>query len=166
MGRDAEIAGIPTDMEGAQMLLDRSPLDFEAWAVTSVPGLAPNERQVGDRGIDGRGAMMHQPAGESSRLVVAQVKGGGYTASSMRDFQRVIDREQAAAGIYITFRKVNTRGARQAAAELGTIEVGARSYPKLQLWSIEELLAGTNPNLPDMADPYTGQRVRQAELFA
>ena len=41
MGLDAEIAGIPTDMEGAEMLLARSPLDFEAWAVTSVPGLAP-----------------------------------------------------------------------------------------------------------------------------
>ena len=66
MGRDAEIAGIPTDMEGAQMLLDPSPLDFEAWAVTSIPGLAPNERRVSDRGIDGRGAMMHQPDAESA----------------------------------------------------------------------------------------------------
>ena len=165
MGRDAEIAGIPTDMDGAQMLLDRSPLDFEAWAVTAVPGLAPNERRVGDRGIDGRGSMMHQPAGESSRLVVAQVKGGGYTATTMRDFQRVIEREKAAAGIYITLRKVNARGARQAAAELGIIEIGARQYPKLQLWSVEELLDGKWPTLPDMADPYTGKRVRQAELF-
>ena len=165
MGRDAEIAGIPTDMEGARMLLDRSPLDFEAWAVTSIPGLAPNERRVGDRGIDGRGAMMHQPDGESSRLVVAQVKGGGYTASSMRDFQRVIEREKAAAGVYITLRKTAARGARQAATEMGTIEIGARQYPKLQLWSVEELLQGELPRLPDMADPYTGKRVRQAELF-
>ena len=109
--------------------------------------------------------MMHTPQGESSRLVLAQVKGGGYTASSMRDFQRVIDREAAAAGIYITLRKVDTRGARQAATEMGTIEVGARTYPKLQLWSVEELLEEKLPNLPDMADPYTGQRVRQAELF-
>ena len=165
MGRDAEIAGIPTDMDGAQMLLDRSPLDFEVWAVTAVPGLAPNERRVGDRGIDGRGAMMHQPTGESSRLVVAQVKGGGYTASTMRDFQRVIEREKAAAGIYITLRKVNTKSARQAAAEMGTIEIGARVYPRLQLWSVEELLEGKWPSLPDMADPYTGKGVRQAELF-
>ena len=165
MGRDTEVAGIPTDMEGAETLLDRSPLDFEAWAVTSIVGLAPNERRVGDRGIDGRGAMMHQPDGESSRLVVAQFKGGGYTASSMRDFQRVIEREKAAAGVYITLRKVITRGARQAATEMGTITIGTRQYPKLQLWSVEELLEGKLPRLPDMADPYTGKRVRQAELF-
>ena len=106
------MALLPTDMEGAEMLLARNALDFEAWAVTAVPGLAPNERRVGDRGIDGRGAMMHAPEDASSGLVVAQVKGGGYTASSMRDFQRVIEREKAAAGIYITLRKVDTRGAR------------------------------------------------------
>ena len=106
-----------------------------------------------------------QPEGEATRLVVAQVKGGGYTASSMRDFKHVIEREKAAAGIYITLRKTTSRYARQAAAEMGTIEVGARQYPKLQLWSVEELLEHQFPNLPDMADPYTGKRVRQAELF-
>ena len=31
--------------------------------------------------------------------------------------------------------------------------------------AVEELLEGTWPTLPDMADPYTGRRVRQAELF-
>ena len=89
----------------------------------------------------------------------------GYTASSMRDFQRVIERENAVAGVYITLEKVTTRGARQAVAEMGTIQIGARTYPKLQIWSVEELLEGTWPSLPDMADPYTGKRVRQAELF-
>ena len=80
MGRDAEIAGIPTDMEGAQMLLDRSPLDFEAWAVTSIPGLAPNERRVGDRGIDGRGAMM----GSSQGLFVGLLQGPNWPSGTPR----------------------------------------------------------------------------------
>ena len=93
-GHDATIRGIPTDVEGARMLLERNPFDFEAWIVTAIPGMAPNERKVGDRGIDGRGAMMHAPQGEHSRLVLAQVKGGGYSASAMRDFQRVIARRR------------------------------------------------------------------------
>ena len=97
-GHDATIRGIPTDVEGARMLLERNPFDFEAWIVTAIPGMAPNERETGDRGIDGRGAMMPAPQGEHSRLVLAQVKGGGYSASGMRDFQRVIAREEAAAG--------------------------------------------------------------------
>ena len=44
----------------------------------------------------------------------------------MRDFQRVIARENAAAGVYVTLDRQTARGARGAAAELGTIEVGAR----------------------------------------
>ena len=39
MGQDATIRGIPTDLEGARMLLERNPFDFEAWAVTSIPGM-------------------------------------------------------------------------------------------------------------------------------
>ena len=83
----------------------------------------------------------------------------------MRDFKHVLTREHAAAGVYVTLDRQTARGARGAAAELGTIEVGARRYPKLQLWSIEDLLEGHLPDLPDMADPYTGKRIRQAELF-
>ena len=165
MGRHATIAGIPTDMEGAKMLLARNPLDFEAWAVASIPGLAPNERRTGDRGIDGRGAMMHVPEGEETRLVVAQVKGSGYAASAMRDFKHVMSREKAAAGVYVTLHRTTSRNAVQTAAEMGSITVGARTYPKLQLWSVEQLIERQYPELPDMADPYTGEKARQASIF-
>ena len=165
MGRHATIAGVPTDLEGAKMLLARNPLDFEAWAVASIPGLAPNERRTGDRGIDGRGAMMHVPEGEETRLVVAQVKGSGYAASAMRDFKHVVSREKAAAGVYITLHRTTSRNAVQAAAEMGSITVGARTYPKLQLWSVEQLIEKQYPELPDMADPYTGEKARQASIF-
>ena len=109
--------------------------------------------------------MMHAPKGLSSRLVLAQVKGGGYAASAMRDFKHVIARDDTAAGVYVTLRREGGRAARQAVAALGTIEVGARRYPKLQLWSAEELLDERFPDLPDMADPYTGKRIRQGDLF-
>ena len=164
-GRDAIIRGIPTDLEGARTLLERNPCDFEAWAVTSIPGMVPNEREARERGIDGRAAMMHPPTGEDSRLVLAQMKGAKYAASTMREFKHVLSREQAAAGVYITLDQQTARDARSAASALGTIEVGARRYPKLQMWSIEELLKGQLPDLPDMADPYTGERIRQTELF-
>ena len=67
--------------------------------------------------------------------------------------------------IYITLERVQARSARQATSELGTFAIGAQRYPRLQLWSIEELLDDREPHLPDMADPYTGERIRQAELF-
>ena len=71
---------------------------------------------------------------------------------------------RACGGGSVTVRSETGRGAHQA-AELATIEVGARRYPKLQLRSVENLLLGQLPSLPDMADPCTGKRVRQGELF-
>ena len=57
--RDSSIPiyGIPTDMEGAKQLLQANHFHFEAWVITSISGLAPNEVQVGDGGIDGRGGL-------------------------------------------------------------------------------------------------------------
>ena len=152
------IYGIPTDMEGARLLLQRNPFDFEAWIVTSIDGLAANEIQVGDRGIDGRGRMYSVPDDETG-MVLAQVKGGGYTASALRDFQHVMSREKATAGVFITLDKVTERQRMKAASE-GTYKIGASSYPRLQFWSAAEHMQGVSPNLPTMADPFTGQAVQ------
>ena len=153
------IYGIPVDMEGARLLLKSNPFDFEAWIVMSIEGLAANEVQVGDRGIDGRGAMFTVPNGESG-LVLAQVKGSGYTASALRDFQGTMAREKATAGVFVTLERVETPAARAAAQSMGTYSIGATAYPRLQFWSAEEHLEGIRPNLPAMADPYTGMAVQ------
>ncbi|MYA07672.1 MAG: site-specific DNA-methyltransferase [Holophagales bacterium] len=157
------IHGIPTDMEGARLLLESNPFDFEAWIVMSVAGLAANEIQIGDGGIDGRGRMFSVPDDETG-LVLAQVKGGGYTASALRDFEGTMARENATAGIFVTLKRVTTPKARAAAAAKGEYKVGATRYPRLQFWSAEEYFSGSRPHLPAMADPYTGKAV-QSDLF-
>ena len=43
---------------------------------------------------------------------------------------------------------------------MGTYSLGATAYPRLQFWSAEEHLEGIRPNLPAMADPYTGMAVQ------
>lgn len=157
--------GIPADMESARMMLDRNPFDFEAWAVTRIEGLAPNQVQVGDGGIDGRGRIFDPVEGETG-LVIAQVKGGGYSATALRDFQHVMDREKATAGVFITLNKTTVKPAMAKAAQMGTYKIGASSFPRLQFWSIEEHMAEsrTSPALPPMADPNTGKAMQQ-DLF-
>ena len=49
------VRGIPADLESARKLAQEKPFDFETWGVSRLPGIAPNEVQVGDGGIDGRG---------------------------------------------------------------------------------------------------------------
>ena len=49
---EVDVDGIPYDIQSAQRLFDRSPFDFERWAVSMIHA-QPNEKQVGDKGIDG-----------------------------------------------------------------------------------------------------------------
>ncbi len=47
--------GIPTDLASAKELAEKDRFAFEKWAITMISGLAPNQRQVADGGVDGRG---------------------------------------------------------------------------------------------------------------
>ena len=156
-GSDVNVSGVPYDMEAARHMATNRPFDFEKWAVTRVPGLVPNARQVGDRGIDGRGFTLDDASVKGRNLVLVQVKGGRFNLSQLRDFLHVVEREGAALGLYITLDRVASRGARAEAAGSGTIGFGTSTYPRVQLWSVEQWFAGERPDLPAMADPYTGK---------
>ncbi|MCY4050803.1 MAG: hypothetical protein OXE41_08725 [Gammaproteobacteria bacterium] len=118
-------------------------------------------------GIDGRGKMLTPIELEQgtdqkeSGLVIAQVKGGGYTATTLRDFLHVMEREKASAGIFITMNKTTTSSVLAEAGKLSNYKIGASLYPKLQFWSIEEYLEGHTPKLPTMADPDTGKALQE-----
>lgn len=164
--KDASVSvyGIPTDLEGARLLLQANAHDFERWMVMSIDGLLAAEMEAGDAGIDGRGRMLVGPEDEEG-LVFAEAKGGGYTASALRDFEGAMARFHATAGIFITLERVDSKRAHAAAAMQGTYKVAGSHYPRLQFWSAEEHLAGIQPALPTMADPYTGQPSQPSMLL-
>ena len=160
LGIAAEAFGIPQSLADARKLAAEKPFDFEAWAVTRIPGLAPNERKRGDEGVDGRGRMLDQPADYESKLVLAQVKGGrSFQLGQFRDFLHVMERESAACGVFITLSPVTSGQARALAAEAGEVTVGAERYPRVQLWSIADYFEKRRPHLPVLTDPYTGKPV-------
>lgn len=149
------VNGIPVDMESARMLARDKPFDFEKWAVTRVPGMAPNQRRTGDGGIDGRGRIL------DGGIVLAQVKGGKFSVGQLRDFLHVLERERADCGIYLTLDPVQSPNARAEAAAAGNLEIGVSRYPKLQFWSISDFFDNRLPQLPPMTEPYTGKPIQQ-----
>ena len=149
--------GMPADLAAAAKLAAERPFDFEAWAVTRLQGFVPNTRQVGDGGVDGRATLWEPPEGLDSRLALAQVKGGKFSLSMLRDFGGVLERDGAALGCYVTLEPVRTAAARAEAAAKGTVTVGGATYPRLQPWSLAAHFDGRPPALPLMADPYTGR---------
>ena len=156
--------GIPADLAGARKLAAEKPFAFESWAVTRLPGFAPNTRQVGDGGIDGRATLAVAPDDAESRLALAQVKGGKFHASHFRDFRHVLDRESAAIGCYVTLdpSPAKTRADAKAA---GRVHVAGQPYDRLQLWSMANYFDGHWPVLPVMTDPYSGKPINQPGLF-
>lgn len=158
-----EVRGVPVDVETARKMAANKPFDFEKWAVTRVPGMTANRKQVGDGGVDGRGYLLASPD-ESSGLVLAQVKGGKFVKSQLRDFLHTVRREGAALGVYITTDEVTSGGALAEASGEGHFEMGASRYPKVQIWSIEDYFAGRKPDLPPLADPFTGKPM-EPDLF-
>lgn len=159
------IEGIPMDMHAARILAEANRLDFEAWAVTRIPGLAPNQKQTGDRGIDGRGTLLAGRVRGRARqvtpkLVLGQVKSGKFSVSQLRDFCRVVDRERAAMGVFITLDAEPTASARTEMAQMGRIRIGSEDYPRVQMWSIRDYFEHRKADLPSLADPYTGKAMQ------
>lgn len=163
-GLPIQVMGIPADMEGASKLAREKPFDFEKWAISRIPGLAPNSRQTGDSGVDGRGTLILKPDEYKDRIL-AQVKGGSFNASQLRDFMHTLENEKAALGVFITLRRLAGRqlqNARAVLAGAGSLTLGASTYPRAQLWSIEDYFMERMPRLPDLADPFTGKAIPEA----
>ena len=151
------VRGIPHDLRSAKQLANERPFAFETWAVTRIPGFAPNMKQSADGGVDGRATLAMKPSHFDSRHALVQVKGSGkFNLSALRDFLGVVRRDNAAWGCYITLEPVTSRAARQAIADMGTITVLGRSYRRVELWSIRDYFAKKSPGAPPMTDPYTG----------
>ena len=157
-GRAIPTSGIPADFAAAAQLAKQNPRHFEVWALNCASqGLAPNDVQTGDGGIDGRGHTINYPDGIDSKLVLAQVKGGRFQLGQLRDFLWTLEREKAAMGVFITLNPVTSRNAQAELLRLGNINVGTETYPRVQTWSLQEHFKGQRLRLPDMKNPYTGK---------
>ena len=159
------VQGIPLDLTSARKLASEQPFNFESWAVTRLPGFAPNTRQVADGGVDGRATLADRPENLNSRLALAQVKGGRFSLSTLRDFIGVTDRDRAVLGYFVTLEPVTTSAARQAIAGIGKVRVRGQEYRRMQLWSIKDYFEDHWPRMPVMMNPYTGKQLNERSLF-
>jgi hypothetical protein len=92
--------------------------------------------------------------GSTTEKIIVSVKGGESVGVSMiRDLAHVIDREKAKMGLFITLTEP-TDPMRKEALKEGYFESPGLmgKYLKLQIATIEDLLAGKKPELPP-SDP-------------
>ena len=97
--------------------------------------------------------------------VVIQVKSSRVSSPQVRDLVGVVEREQAAMGLFISLEP-STRDMRQEAASAGFFhsDLWAQEFPKVQLRTVGEMLSGNGFELPPRpADYQPTQRVRRPQ---
>lgn len=144
-GKNYEVRGIPRSVDGAQELFNRDPRQFEHWAVEIVGGFA-TKRHSGDRGIDGR---IYFEEARNLKSMVLSVKGGANIGPGfVRDLRGTLEREDSAELGGLILLKQPTRGMVAEAAAAGMYNYRGVDYPRLQIRTVDDLLAGRGFSSP------------------
>lgn len=143
-----KVIGEPVSVPDAEALAASDPYQFQWWAL-GLLGARPVEQKKGaDHGIDGRIVFQGDKQG-SFESVIISVKAGHTNVAHVRDLKGVLDREKAAVGVLISMQEP-TSPMRTEAVTAGFYESATwgRKYPKVQLLTVAELLAGKKVEMP------------------
>ncbi|MFW6113080.1 MAG: restriction endonuclease, partial [Thermodesulfobacteriota bacterium] len=147
-----EIIGDPKDYTSAAALAEHNRYQFEWWAVSLVDALPAQDKKKGpDTGIDGYIYFFDDASGKAKKIVV-QVKSGQLTRSQIGDLRGIMEREKAVIGAFLSLKEP-TKPMWAEAAAAGFYEpesLPGKKYPKLQLLTITDLLAGKKLEYPDL----------------
>ena len=144
---DYKVIGEPVSLPDAEALAKNDPYQFQWWALGLV-GARPVEGKKGaDKGIDGRLYFHDESKTGRTKQIVISVKSGNISVSQVRDLHGVMEREKAEIGILLTFRKPSKQ-MRTEAAGAGFYQSPWGKHPRLQILTIEEMLAGKRIDYP------------------
>lgn len=136
------VRGEPTTLSGAEELAMQDKYEFQNWALGLVKARKGDIKKGADGGIDGK-LLFHDDASGKTKQILISVKGGNIALSMVRDLAWVVEREKAAIGVFITLKEP-TKPMRMEAASAGTYYSPGwnKTYPKLQILTVKELLDG------------------------
>ncbi|MBN1286548.1 MAG: restriction endonuclease [Anaerolineae bacterium] len=153
--RDYAVVGEPNDPAGAQQLAQENRFQFEWWALSLVQarptgGTAGSRKgkKGADSNIDGVITFIDDADALPKRVLV-QVKSGRVGRGDIEQLRGTVERENAAMGVFITLQ-LPTELMKTEALSAGYYHSPGwmRDYPRIQILTIEELLAGAQASLP------------------
>ena len=139
-----KVIGEPTDLSGARALAAENKYQFQWWALGLVGARPVEEKKGADGGVDGKILFRDHPdPKQKPHAIVFSVKGGGVGVKDVRELDSVVKKTGAAIGVLISLAET-TKQMRIEAVETGsyTSTFNGQKYPRLQLLTIEQLLAG------------------------
>lgn len=144
---DYKVGGRPENLNEARNLARHDPYEFQWWANWLVGVQNYLERKKGaDKGIDGIIYFRNGPRGIGK--IIVSVKGGENVGPDMvAALSGTVQREEAELGVFVCLADA-TRRMRQDAAGSGMVGTAHGRFQRIQIATIEELLAGKRPDLP------------------
>ena len=147
--------------------------EFQRWSCSLVDAV-PNDREIGDGGVDGKLRWLQVEDGAAREIFGAvEVKSSlRVTPEQVRALKGVLTSgEEYVMGILISLYRSDTEEVRRICADFSDSHwhhYTGNSYPRLQVWSIEQYFAGEQPLLPPALKPYKKaekdrMRVKQTE---
>ena len=150
--RPYDVIGEPEDVGSAEALARQDRYQFEWWALGLVDARPARDKRKGaDSGIDGYINFFDDNSGKPKRIVV-QVKSGHVNRGMIATLKGDMEREKAELGLFVTLEEP-TRPMLQEAVAAGFYEpehYPGQRYPRLQILTIDELLAGKPAEYPRM----------------
>jgi site-specific DNA-methyltransferase (adenine-specific) len=111
------------------------------------------QKRGADKGIDGRLYFHDRPGGKTHHIILS-VKSGHLKPDDVRSLLGVVNREQAVIGVLITLHPP-TRPMKADAASAGfyqAVEWSQQRFPRIQILTIADLLAGKEIEYPKALD--------------
>lgn len=143
-----QVIGEPTSAPDAAALAEADPYQFQWWALGLVGARPVEEKKGADKGIDGKIVFQGDAAGKFETVILS-VKAGNTGVAHVRDLRGVVEREKAAIGVLISMQD-HTKPMHDEAVTAGFYESQAwgKRYPKIQLLTVADLLAGKQIEMP------------------
>lgn len=146
-GKDYDVIGEPTTLEGAVQLAADDRHQFEHWSLGLVGARASAKGKGADRGIDGVLTFQEGAAGTPHKKVLISVKSGKVSSRDVRDLRGVVERDNAAIGVLITLQPSSSE-MRKEAANSPVYESPWGKHRSIQIFTIEQLIDGGRIDMP------------------
>jgi DNA modification methylase len=150
-GIQVKVVGEPVDLPSARQLAKQDRYQFQWWALSLIGARPVGEKKKGaDKGIDG--VIPFAEDGDKLRRVVVQVKSGHVGVKDIRELKTVVGGDPI--GVLLTLEQPSQPMITEA-AEAGFYEspVWEKKFPRIQILTLEDVLAGKQPAMP-MPAPY------------
>jgi site-specific DNA-methyltransferase (adenine-specific) len=164
------VIGQPEDLEGAKELASKDRYGFQWWILPLIGAKAfgseagKKEGKMGaDKGVDGMIVFTDDNSGKAKKVIVS-VKSGHPNVTHIRDLGHVIERDDAAIGVYLTLEPPTKPMLEESTGKGFYHSPGwNKDYPRIQILTVEDLLAGKTVQLPPNLQTYKqGERVNSS----